>query len=295
MIVMICCTGSQIIPCSAFGDAIRPKGVASGYQKTIGGMAMPVTPVQTGTLKGIIQTTEGKNLEYGDIYFFNDSRGAAPAPEKFWRVPDEMSSIANGVFTAVLPPGSYYISAMQRNNNQMNMGPPAEGDYYFVGAKLYTVDPSSVTDIGTIKAATPFSRSILNNAKSISAVKGTVLNADNKPVSHVMVFAHKIAGMNDKPLFASDPTGVDGKFTLRVAGDATYYLRVRDIYGGGTPATGSFVAVYGNDDPRPVTVKKEEIITGLIINGGLFIRPKPGDNRKLPYLNNLHLPPGKSR
>jgi hypothetical protein len=50
----------------------------------------------------------------------------------------------------------------------------------------------------------------------------------------------------------------------------TYYLRARDIYGGGPPVPGSIIGQYGGNEPQGVVVNTGEITKGIDITVDRF-------------------------
>ncbi|HEY3309489.1 MAG TPA: carboxypeptidase-like regulatory domain-containing protein [Desulfuromonadaceae bacterium] len=230
-----------------------------------------------GKIKGVVQSRDGKPLSKGMVYFFNEAIGPSPMPEKYWRVPDVVEPLDDaGTFAVELPAGTYFIGAILRKGSNEIIGPPSEGDLYYAGTQKYWVNQSVPSDAGIIKGADPFSRSLITKTAGITALEGYVIDEAGKPVENAMVFAHKQSTMNDRPLFVSERTNRDGAFRLRVGEAGSYYLRIRDIYGGGAPEDGAFMGAYGGKNPKAVTVKTGEVLRGIKLNGEKFVRPKPG-------------------
>lgn len=250
-----------------------PARAGSGrYYQTLAGMPLP--NVATGTLKGFIQTPDGKPLAGGKVYFFNDASGPPPDPEKYWRVSDKVATMDdNGGFSIELPPGRYYIGAIQRKGEKGIFGPPSEGDLSYAGKDKNEVIAGAMNDLAVIKGAKIFTRDILAKREGLTSIEGSVFDKQGLPVENAMVFAHKNPAMNDKPIFVSDRTDKDGAYRLRVAGAGTFYLRVRSIYGGGVPVADSIMGVYGGNSPKAVMVREREVLKGINLTGEKFSSP----------------------
>ena len=237
-------------------------------------MSLPESRPALGTVRGFIQSTDGVPLAGGDVYFFNEVTGPSPAPEKYWRVPGMLGVLDDkGGFSVDLPPGRYYVGAIQRKEGRALIGPPAVGDMYYAGNTVYDVLPEVQNNLDVIRGAKPFSFDIGAERDGVTAIEGSVLDLGGKVVESAVVFAHKKQEMTDRPLFVSTRTGKDGVYRLRVSGGGTFYLRVRNSYGGGMPVTGAIMGVYGGDNPKAVTVKKGEVLKGINLTGIEFAKP----------------------
>lgn len=244
------------------------------YRKTLEGMPMADGTTAPGRLRGYIQTVEGVPLSGGDVYFFNEATGPAPAPEKYWRVADRIAILDDrGGFSVELSPGRYYIGAIQRKGDKRIIGPPSEGDLFYAGKTRYEVRSAAEKSLEPIKEGKRFTMDLLAKGEGVSAIEGIVLDVAGKPVENAMVFGHVKPAMNDRPLFVSRRTDSKGAYQLRVAGNGTYYLRVRDIYGGGMPSAGAVMGVFGGDKPKAVIVKDGETVKGINLTEVEFVKP----------------------
>jgi hypothetical protein len=170
---------------------------------------------KTGTISGQFLTAGGEALSDGMVYFFNTTAGPPPNHEKYWRVPDVKKKLdAEGKFSIVLPEGEYYISSTKKFSGK-EIGPPREGDYYFISADdkglpvTYSVRNNAQVDLGRIAGALPFRSSTVNYGTGITAIEGVVLDTEGNPVSGVYVVAFVSASKGGRPLFIADPTGKD--------------------------------------------------------------------------------------
>ena len=124
----------------------------------------------------------------GRVFFFKDTSGPPPSQEKYWRVPDYIVDIDNnGRFSAVLSEGKYYLGAVKTISGE-KIGPPKEGDIFYAGVdergkqKTYIINQGQETDLGVITGAVPFKRSVVKFTDGITAIEGTVLDIEGKPV-----------------------------------------------------------------------------------------------------------------
>jgi hypothetical protein len=216
----------------------------------------------------------GAPLEGGLAFFFNKASGPPPLPDKYWRVPDEIAELdADGRFATELLEGTYYLGAIKRMASK-DVGPPNEGDLYLIINNLpekqrtITVKAGVAQDVGTIAEAIPYRKSFAT--EGITGIEGVVADPEGKPVPGVFVFAFLTPAMVGRPLFVSEKTGVDGKFLLRLAKEGSYYLKVKELYGGGPPRQGGIIGGYGEDAPKAVEVKGGSIVKGIKIKGSRF-------------------------
>ncbi|RNC69237.1 MAG: carboxypeptidase regulatory-like domain-containing protein [Desulfuromonadales bacterium] len=238
--------------------------------------------LRTGTLTGQMKIKGGGPLGNGQVFLFRKSSGPPPSPDRYWRVPDEVvSTDVEGRFTAQLLEGTYYLGASKRPAGK-EAGPLQDGDYYLPSEDRkgmmweYAVKNGETTSTGTIAAVVPYRKGSDKTGGPLTAIEGVVTNAEGKPVERVMVFAFVSPGMIGKPLYVSERTGKDGKYVLRVHSGGTYYLKARDLYGGGAPKVGEFMGGYGKTEATPVVVKTGETLKGIDLRGGRFEGRGPG-------------------
>lgn len=237
---------------------------------------------RTGTLTGQFKADAGAPMTDGMVYIYNLAAGPAPSHDRYWRVPDFVEKLdKDGRFAIELPPGEYCIGAIKRRG-PAQIGPPLEGDLFVLGLdekglpKKFTVAKGEKRDIGVLSGAQPYKA--LPPAKDVTGIEGTVLDVDGKPVEGAMVFAFMTSTVVGKPLFVSDRSSKDGKFLLRVHEGGTYYLKVRDSYGGGPPRGGAVLDGNKEEPLHKVTVKNGEISRGSVLKGRKF--PGRGPNKE---------------
>ena len=242
---------------------------------------LPAAEPNNGTLSGRLMIKNDGPLEGGMAFLFNDAAGPPPSPDLYWRVPDEIVPVdSEGRFKAELVAGKYYVGAIKRLAGK-EVGPPQEGDLFLTSRdakgepRAYLVRKGERTDIGTLTEAVPFKRSTLKTKEGITAIEGTVVDSAGNPVEGALVFAFLTPAMLGKPVFVSERTGKDGKYLLRVLGSGNYYLKTRDVYGGGPPRVGALVGGYGEGTPAAAKARSGEITKGIVLRGTRFAGQGP--------------------
>ena len=226
--------------------------------------------VATGAIAGRIMIKGGGPLADGQVLFYDAAGGPPPSPGKYERTPDIIRDIdAGGGFIAELPAGKYYMRAIKRLSGD-KVGPPKEGDYVYKGVdekgnlKEYIIQPGRFLDIGTISEAAPYKTDAAGRVVT-TGVEGVILDTNGDPVENVVVVAFANPSVNSKPVFISDISDKDGKYTLPLTA-GTYYLRVRNSFTSGPPMPGQIVGYYGDGKPAPITLKEGEVRKGINFN-----------------------------
>lgn len=224
--------------------------------------------IETGWISGQMMIRGGGAMSNGMVVFFRADEGPVPAPERYLRIPDEVADLdAKGKFRVELPAGRYFMGAIKRMSGEL-IGPPQDGDYFFISEDaegkplVYSIENDRSLSVGILSDAVPFKRTIAEDATGIS---GLITDMKGKPVKGAIVFAYFTPTMTGLPPFTSYRTGPDGKYFISVSNKGTYYLRVRDLYGGGPPVPGAMMGGYGEEKPAPVTVTTGEITKGINI------------------------------
>jgi hypothetical protein len=202
--------------------------------------------------------------------FYLKQNGPAPLPERYWRVPDAMVAVSsNGMFTAELEPGEYYVGVVGRQSSKIVPGPPMDGDFLILvkdkngNPKIISLDVGETIKVGTQKGSVFKTRD--RNKINITDVEGRITRLDGTPVSGAYVFAFHSPERGTRPIFVSDKSGKNGSYVLRVDGDGPYYLKVRESYGGGKPNTGELMGTFGGDEQLPIVTKTGSTLKGIDI------------------------------
>ncbi|KAF0217380.1 MAG: hypothetical protein FD174_3346 [Geobacteraceae bacterium] len=246
--------------------------------------------VKVGTVSGQLMIKGGGPMSGGMVFLYNIATGPPPSSDKYWRVPDFVAETDDkGRFSVELLEGKYCLGAIKREAKKL-IGPPIEGDYLFISRdekgtpREYVIKKGEKLDVGVIAEAVPYKRSVVK--EGITAIEGYVQDADGKPVEGVLVFAFVTPTIVGKPLFVSDKTAKDGKYILRVHAGGNYYLKTRNVYGGGPPLSGEIVDSYGEQAPVApveVRVKTGEIVKGINLKGVKFPGRGPNTRELQPF------------
>jgi hypothetical protein len=204
-----------------------------------------------GTLSGQVVSEDGKSVPGGVVSFFNASKGIPPLVSNMHRIPDMVGKLGqDGKFTVQLLPGAYYMGALIITDPGRGPGPPREGEtFYFArdekgNLREFTLATKEVKDAGRIVGALPDTFPL---AKNLVIIEGKLVVEDGQPFEGGVVLV-KTDMNNARPDFVSGRTGPDGKFTLRLPADTSYYLlgRERAV---GRPMPGTYVGTYGSISP----------------------------------------------
>lgn len=231
-------------------------------------------PAAPGRISGKLLVKGGTAMGGGMVYIFNAEAAPPPDPDKFWRVPDEFADIENdGKFTIELPEGKYHLGAIKRGSGNKEIGPPVAGDIFYKGQdekgsmKLHTVKAGKTLKLGDIAEAVLYSGPAI---KETAGFEGTVF-LNEAPVEGAVVLAYFSPTMLGKPNLVSNRTGTNGKYLLRVYRPGAYYLKVRNVYGGGPLQLGHIIGFHGDEyGPLPAVVKNGELKSGVDIRVELF-------------------------
>jgi hypothetical protein len=235
--------------------------------------ALATTVKSTGILTGHLLTKTGEPLAGGKVHFFREGSGPVPSQILYWRTPDEIVSIdKEGRFSIKLSEGRYFISAIKKCLKD-EMGPPVAGDLVYPESRkelakelqTFEVTGGKQTDIGTISEAVPFIKHGDEISAALTAIEGTVIDPNGKPIAGALIFGFQSKNLIGKPLYVSERTGVDGKYSLKVAKGGDYYLKSRTSLTGGKPVLGEHIGFYGTGLAKPVAVKTGEKIVGVEI------------------------------
>ena len=206
----------------------------------------------------------------GSFFLIDAEAGPPPAATKYWVVPSHVYLIdEDAKFKAEVPEGTYYVGAIERRSPEV-LGPPEEGDYFFIShdekgnPKTLTVWKHSRIDLGILDDATQFHRSMLEK-KDITAIEGVIRDGQGKPVGGMAVFAYPEPVIFGHPLFVSERSDKDGKFSLRLYGGGTYYLTARTGDGGVAPDRDEMIGVYHYGSPVTIATKEVKKGTDILV------------------------------
>jgi len=206
------------------------------------------------SLKGTFLIKAGLPMSGALYYVYNLSSGPAPSRDKYWRVPDHLG----------------------RMRGTSRIGPPEDGDFFLLSLdekgqpKKYQVKKGESLDVGIISGARQIKTPFL--IAGTTAIEGSIQDGDGKPVEGAMAFAFLTPTIIGKPLFVSERSCKAGMFILRVSEGGTYYVKIRDDFGGGPPRAGKMLDGNREEPLTQVTVK-----TGETANIGIIkVKKFPG-------------------
>lgn len=214
--------------------------------------------VTQGTIKGKMMIKDGSPMSDGAVLIYS-AKGPLPLPDKYFRVPDNVVFIdEDGKFSAEIASGTYYIGAMKKKTGK-GPGPPKDGDYFFISMeaggtpRAYVLNENATLDIGILSEAVPYKG--MTDREGVTAIEGTILNEQGKPVEGVVVFAELTVANDIGISFVSNWTGKDGKYFLRVHEGGTYNLNATDFM--------DSHVIYGLEMTEPMSVMTGEVLSGI--------------------------------
>jgi len=233
-------------------------------------------------LSGSVRLKEGgQPLAGAYVNVYADTTSNLLGPSQYISGPTD----ENGHFTLDVPPGTYYVVARKRMSGEPS-GPLAPGDYYSEHQKVRVeVRPGRMAlldlEVVPMKAPMFFKKSTVER-RTDTGIRGRLVDAAGKPVPGSFAIAYVDTDMKRLPDFASTLTDADGRFTLYLPGEGTYYLAAR-VHAWDMPRPGELYGRYGGDTPRPLRVKKGEFVEDITLVLTPFTGEyKPGKSRR-PY------------
>lgn len=232
-------------------------------------------------------------LTEGLVYVYNHATGPLPSYDRYWRVPDIVTVLdPRGRFSIELAAGDYYIGAIKRNGPPQ-IGPPMGDDLFLLSTDdagmpgKVAVASGKTIDMGIITGTRTASGQSLSQV--ITSITGVVQNHAGSPIEGKLVLAFRSPRVIGKPLFVSERSGKDGRFLLRVHQGGTFYLKLRDSYGGGPPQAGETLDGNREEPMVAVLATTGENLSDVVIKGKTFpgrgrtkekIAEKNGTNKK---------------
>ncbi|MBE0500661.1 MAG: carboxypeptidase regulatory-like domain-containing protein [Desulfuromonadales bacterium] len=168
-----------------------------------------------------------------------------------------------GRFELVLPDGIYYLLARKRQK-EMTVGPLRAGDFigYYpqnpLRVRNHRSEPVIIPMLELPEKFEQLGRGI-NGATSIS---GVIRDAGGAPVAGARVVVYEKPQLLDRPLSVSQPTGVDGRYTLSLQTGGDYYLAARNTLGG-APGPGDLYGTYDNNPDHKLQLKSGAALDGI--------------------------------
>lgn len=172
----------------------------------------------------------------------------------------------DGGFSLALRPGRYLAVVRKRATGDA-AGPVEIGDYRSdpVPFEVRQGQPLRL-DLSAYLKASNEKAFPAAEVSGQTAIAGTVVDADGRPIEGVRIHVYDHIQMSERPKYVSARTGPDGRFTVPVKRGGTYYLAARDRFGG-PPQVGDLFGRFdeGTIDPSGVVVRKDEVVRGVQI------------------------------
>ncbi len=181
-----------------------------------------------------------------------------------------VTSGPDGRFKMKLPRGSFYLAAMEKltgSNKNPDARPaaawrPAPGDLYaFYGGNPVIIDPLKAAKITINLMVKPKDQEpTACKEKGKGGIEGTV-TLDGKPLDGVTIYIYLDSDSSFRGLgyYMSPPTGVDGRFKMRM-NEGTYYLVARKRMNREVTGPLSVGDYYGYLDINPLVVHKGKVL-----------------------------------
>lgn len=252
-----------------------------------------VEALKYGVLSGKV-LQDGKPLPFALISVFGVDSGPPPDKGATRRVPEGLIKVrTDGSFRVKLGPGRYYFGVVSREDRSL-LGPPATDEpFFFVRdaeggeLRIFEVVEGQDSDIGVLTGSGSESFPDIENYYS---VQGTITDKDGKPFEGALILVREQLTI-PRPLFISERTGADGKYTLKIPAGQSVFLVVREsLVNVGRPRPGNFVGTYGAKAPgpgqtptiflggKPVVGEVGTVLTGIDIT--MYKIPDPEELKK---------------
>lgn len=219
--------------------------VREGFWEPVGFNLVKYTPEMRSTgegssLEGIV-TYRDAPLErlYLNIYRDGSQNFRGPAMATY-------PVGSGGQFRVKVPPGKYFVIARKRLRGGM-YGPMEIGDYF----NYYPSNPVFVGENEKVRfnLETVTRLSQLEEGKvPLPSIKGNIIGSGGGPVEGVRVFAYSPDKLSGRPLYFSDPSNAEGRFSLSIPESGKFSLVAREKFGG--PArSGEYSGTYLDGAP----------------------------------------------
>ena len=182
-----------------------------------------------------------------------------------------VTSGPDGRFKMKLPRGEFYLAAMKKlagpdkgsdASRLADAGRPAPGDLYaFYGGNPVVIDPFRKAKITINLMVKPKNReTTVCKEKEKGGIEGTV-TLDGKPLDGVTLYIYLDSDSSFRGLgyYMSPPTGVDGRFKMRM-NEGTYYLVARKRMNREVTGPLKVGDYYGYLDINPLVVHKGKVL-----------------------------------
>jgi len=215
---------------------------------------------------------------------------AVQKPDEVFGEPDvvtETTSGEDGAFKMELERGDFYVAA----TIDAKEGAPAM--YSFYGGNPVSVDPARPVEITLNLTDRPTDPEVTTGG-DYGGVEGTV-TFEGEPLSGVVLFVYLDANNSFRGMgyYMSPPTGVDGRFRLRM-GPGTYYVVARKRMGGSMAGPLREGDYFGYLDINPVVVEEGKLFKVELPLVRKVERASPGGHGKTLITGVIRDPEGNA-
>ena len=236
---------------------------------------------RTGLQGQIVLKESGVPLAGAFVNVYPDTISNLLGPSQFISSPSD----ERGAYRVEVPPGVYYVVARKRLSGQAT-GPLEPGDFYSEHQRIMVrveAGKFAVVDLPVAAMKAPmFFKTRVVDRETPTGIRGTLVNADGKPVMGGFAMAYADPEMKRLPDFASILSDEQGRFTIYLPAGGTYYLAAR-IHAWDMPLPGEPYGKYGGTQPTAVTVASDHFVEGIRIEMAPFTGTYQPGKSKRPF------------
>lgn len=176
----------------------------------------------------------------------------------------------DGGFSLDLEPGRYFIVAKRRALGHKT-GPLEAGDLFGALPELplpLATGTRVRVDLETVRL--PSAEMMARYQTKFATISGIIVDEKGQPVAGFRPCLYPNSRMLDEPLVVGDPTGPDGRFTLRTSRAGAFWIGAREQLGG-PPRGGERIGFMRPFPPDGVKIEPGDALADLTV----VVRPAP--------------------
>lgn len=209
---------------------------------------------------------EGEPVEGAVVQVYLDAKNGFRGQPYAFTLP----TAGDGRFSLDIEPGRYHVVAKKRALGQKT-GPLEAGDLF--GALPELPLPLSTGERLTVNLETvmlPSAEMMARYQTKFSLLSGRIVDESGYPVAGFRPCLYPNARMLDEPLAVGEPTGPDGRFTLRTSRTGAFWVGARETLGG-PPSSGERVGFMRPFPPEGLAISPGVSMADLLV----IVRPAP--------------------
>ncbi len=171
---------------------------------------------------------------------------------------------ADGRYHIAVEPGRYFMVARLRKVGGTR-GPMAPGDLFGTHPVMplkVTSATAITTDIGVVEL--PSAERMSRFLSRFATLAGVVIDANGEPVAGLRPCLYENPHLLNDPVEVGQPTGSDGKFTIKTTRSGLFHLGARATLGG-PPISGEPVGYAAHVPPEGLRLAPGSVLTDLRI------------------------------